>query len=92
MVFRGSVTRFKQRGGVGQGCQLSGPIFNGVADMGKEKLDTDVEFKINEEVGIMADLFADDEFNVAETKRGLQHQVDLILPQYKKCGLQMNTG
>ena len=92
MVFRGSVTRFKQRGGVRQGCQLSGPIFNGVADMGNENLDSDVEYKIDNEVGIMAGLFADDEFNVAETKRGLQHQVDLILPQYSKCGLQMNTG
>ena len=59
---------------------------------GNEKLDTDVEYKIDEEVGIMAGLFADDQFNFAETKRGLQHQVDLILPQYKKCGLQINTG
>ena len=62
--------------------------------MGNEQLDTDpdVKYMINDEVWIMAGLFADDKFNIEETQKGLQCQADLIMPQYKKCELQMNAG
>ena len=92
LVFKGCSQKFKQNGGIRQGCQMSGPLFNGTADLGNEDLDPEVQFMIDEDVGIGEGLFADDEFLAAEGKLALQHQVDRVIPRYKKCGLGMNTS
>ena len=91
-MFKGSSQKFKQNGGVRQGDQLSGPLFNGTADLGNEDLDPKVQYMITEEVGITEGLFADDKFLAAEGSLALQYQVDRVIPRYKKCGLQMNTS
>ena len=92
LVFKGCSQKFKQNGGVRQGDQLSGPLFNGTADLGNEDLDQNLMYRINEDVGIADGLFADDEFLAAEGTMALQYQVDRLIPRYKKCGLQMNAG
>ena len=91
MVFKGCSERFKQNGGVRQGDQLSGPLFNGTADLGNEDKDQNLQLMINKEVGIAEGLFADNEFLAAEEAMALQYQVDHLIPRYKKCGLQMNA-
>ena len=92
LVFKGCSQRFKQNGGVRQGDQLSGPLFNGTAYLGIEDLDQNLMYKINEDVGIAEGLFADDEFLAAEGSMALQYQVDKLILRYMKCGLQMNTS
>ena len=92
MVFKGCSERFKQNGGVRQGDQLSGPLFNGTADLGNEDKDQNLQLMINKEVGIAEGLFADNEFLAAEEAMALQYQVDRLIPRYKKCGLQMNAS
>ena len=39
LVFKGCSQRFKQNGGVRQGCRLSGSLFNGTTDLGNEDVD-----------------------------------------------------
>ena len=73
LVFKGCSRKFKQNKGVRQGDQLSGPLFNGTADLGNEDLDLNVQFMNDEDVGIAEGLFADDEFLAAEGSLALQY-------------------
>ena len=75
-MFKGFTLKFKQNGGIRQGDQMSGPLFNGMVDLGNEDLDQNLQYIINEEVGIAEGLFADDEFLAAEGTMALHYQVD----------------
>lgn len=61
---------------------MSGPLFNGMADLRNEDLDQNLKYMINEEVKIVKGLFADEVFLTAEGTMALQYQVDRPISWY----------
>ena len=55
LVFKECTQKFKHYGGIRVGAQMSSPLFNGTADLGNEDLDQNLQYMINEEVGIQKD-------------------------------------
>jgi hypothetical protein len=78
--------------GVRQGDPLSSPLFNLVIENSLRKLNTDVGFKIDQEVPkTNAIVFADDTLLVASTPMGLQHNLDRFVESLSNAGFSLNV-
>ena len=87
--FKGDFELIRQEGGIRQGCQMSGLIFNGGMDMAYEKIDPQLGYRITEEVTLTNLLFADDGNLPSEAKEGSQQNTAILVEELSSYG--MNT-
>ena len=86
---KGDKEPIQQNSGVRQGDPPSGPLFNLIIDWCFSKLDGEVGYKLLHML-VQFLLFADDAIVCAETKEGLQLQLNTLVAEFGKCGLALN--